>query len=57
MRKFAERLDGVDLSDHAVGVVLDLPERDTRLLVAEGWATLGERRKAVARFATPGTPP
>ena len=37
-RKFAEQLDGVDLRAHDVGDVLDLPEREARLLLAEEWA-------------------
>ena len=36
-RKFAERIDGVDLSTVAVGDVIDLPERKARVLLAEGW--------------------
>jgi len=48
IRKLAERIDGVDLSDHAVGEVLDVPEHDMQLLVAEGWATPRERRTATA---------
>lgn len=37
-KKLAERIDGVDLSGHNVGDVLDLPSRDARLLMAEDWA-------------------
>jgi hypothetical protein len=37
-RKYAECLDGVDLSTHHVGQILELPERDAALLIAEGWA-------------------
>ena len=37
-RKFAEAIDGVNLSGHGVGDRLPLPARDARLLVAEGWA-------------------
>ena len=36
-RKFAEQIDGVDLSKVAVGDVIDLPERQARTLIAEGW--------------------
>jgi hypothetical protein len=36
-RKFAERIDGVDLSNVGVGDIIDLPERKARTLVAEGW--------------------
>jgi hypothetical protein len=37
-RKYAECLDGVDLSECRAGQVLDLSERDAKLLIAEGWA-------------------
>jgi hypothetical protein len=38
-RKYAECIDGVDLTDHRVGQIIDLPERDAALLIAESWAT------------------
>jgi hypothetical protein len=44
-RKLAECIDGVDLSGHKVGDVLELPSRKARLLMAEEWASL-ERRTA-----------
>jgi len=44
-RKLAERIDGIDLSNHEVGEVIDLPDRKARTLVAEGWGVL-ERRSA-----------
>lgn len=37
-RKYAERIDGVDLSEHQVGDRLPLAAREARLLIAEGWA-------------------
>jgi hypothetical protein len=37
-RKFAEFIDGVDLSARRVGDVIEVPSRDARLLVAENWA-------------------
>lgn len=43
-RKYAERLDGVDLSGWAVGDTMDLPPREARLLLAEQWAA-PERRE------------
>jgi hypothetical protein len=42
IRKLAERLNGVDLSKVHVGDSLDLPARDARILIAEGWAELVE---------------
>jgi hypothetical protein len=44
-RKLAERIDGVDLRGKHVGQVLDLPVRAARLLIAEGWAQMVERRR------------
>jgi RNA-binding protein YlmH len=38
-RKFAEAIDGVDLSRRAVGDVFNLSRHDAQLLVAEGWAS------------------
>src|SRR5229473_7407748 len=37
--KFAEAIDGVDLSRRSVGDLIDLPEHDADLLIAEGWAS------------------
>ena len=44
-RKFADQIDGVDLKGQHVGAVLDLPEPEARLLLAEDWA-IAERRAA-----------
>ena len=38
LRKLAERIDGVDLSRHAVGDTFSVSAEDARLLIAEGWA-------------------
>ncbi len=40
IRKLAERINGVDLTKVQVGDSLDLPARDARILIAEGWAQL-----------------
>ena len=40
IRKFAERLDEIDLSEREVGDVLELSDREARILIAEGWAEL-----------------
>lgn len=37
-RKYAEKIDGVDLSRNQVGDLLDLSARDAHMLIAEGWA-------------------
>jgi len=38
IKKFAERIDGVDLSCHDAGDLIDLQRAEARLLLAEGWA-------------------
>ena len=38
VRKLADAIDGVDISDYAVGDVLDLHADEARLLIAEEWA-------------------
>src|SRR5215212_9405160 len=48
-RKYADVLNGVDLSGHDVGDRLPLPPRDAGLLIAEGWASPAsteERRRS-----------
>jgi len=37
-KKFAEFIDGVDLTDSRVGDVIDVPVTDASLLLAERWA-------------------
>ena len=37
-RKFADIIDGVDLTDADVGDRLELPRHDAEVLIAEGWA-------------------
>jgi hypothetical protein len=44
-RKLAEMIDGVDLSAYQVGQVLPLPVAAAKLLIAEKWAELIERRR------------
>jgi hypothetical protein len=38
LRKLAERLDGIDVSEYEEGDVLALPQPQAELLIAEGWA-------------------
>lgn len=40
IRKLANVLDGVNLSNVSVGDCVDLPAKDARLLIAEGWAEI-----------------
>ena len=48
-KKLADRIDGVNLSTSRVGDVLELPEPEARLLIAEDWATPRERRREQSR--------
>ena len=43
IRKFADRIDGVDLRGHEIDEVFDVSPMDARLLMAEEWA-IAERR-------------
>jgi hypothetical protein len=43
-KKYAEEIDGVDLSRNHVGDTLDLPQPQAHLLLAEQWAA-PERRE------------
>ena len=47
-RKYAEKIDGVDLSKNQVGDLMDLPTRDARMLIAEGWAAPCDRDRTDA---------
>ena len=38
LHKFAHVINGIDLTKHAVGDVIDLLPRQADLLIAEGWA-------------------
>jgi hypothetical protein len=49
IRKLADQLDGVNVSDRHVGDVLDLKPEEARALIAEGWATADERRRSSSR--------
>lgn len=37
-RKLADFIDDIDLSRRKVGEIIDLPQREARILIAEGWA-------------------
>jgi hypothetical protein len=62
IRKLAEMIDGVDLSRHETGAILDVSPAEARLLVAEQWAipegragSRGEQpRQYMSRSATRG---
>lgn len=38
IRKLANYLDGIDVSQYRVGDLLDIPKREAELLIAERWA-------------------
>lgn len=44
-RKLSDRIDGVDLKQHVVGDVLDVPPLHGHLLLAEEWAILERRER------------
>ena len=52
-KKYAENIDGVDLADHVVGEMLDLPQEEAQFLLAEKWA-LPDRRREIG--ASPSAP-
>ena len=55
-RKLANYLDGVDVSTHQVGDILELPVREAHLLIAERWATPHIEAPACLQYdATRGT--
>ena len=43
VRKLADRVDGIDLTHFDVGEVIELPEMDGRLIVAERWGEFARR--------------
>jgi len=54
-RKFADLIDGIDLSKAHTGETLDLSPRDAEMLLAEGWAEYagGEQPREKAYEAPP----
>lgn len=55
-RKYAEAIDGVDLSGSKVGDRLELSSRDARILIAEGWAAPCPSEAEPAADETPRKP-
>ena len=55
IRKLAEAIDGVDISDYEVGDVLRLEPDQARLLIAEGWAVdvTPRKRREIRQVTTP----
>jgi hypothetical protein len=54
-KKFANFLDGIDLSRVKAGEHIELSEREARILVAEGWARpiSAAERRAIAADKSP----
>ena len=52
LRKFAQFIDGVDLTHHAVGEVFEMQAPQANLLIAEGWAEVyaGDRVAGSSRL-------
>ncbi len=46
-RKLADRVDGVDLTHFDVGEVIELPDPDGRLVIAERWGVFARRETDV----------
>jgi hypothetical protein len=42
IRKRAEQLDGIDMSAHCAGDVLEVPRYEAELLIAEAWVVADE---------------
>ena len=54
MRKLANYLDGVDVTDVHPGDIIDVAEADAASLIAEGWAErVRENSLKTARSVTP----
>jgi hypothetical protein len=49
IRKHAECIDGVSLHGRKVGDLIELPEREAELLVAEEWAVSDRRKRRKVR--------
>ena len=52
IKKFALRLNGVDLSHANVGECVEFPDEDARMLIDHGWAEVADASSAKAQ--TPG---
>lgn len=58
IKKFAEKIDGVDLTGRSVGDLLNLLPREARLLIAEEWAVPGgDFNSHSSRADVPGPDP
>ena len=48
IRKLADVMDGVDVSNHQVGDVMDLAPGEADVLIAEGWVIEDRRTRSLA---------
>jgi len=48
--KYADWIDGIDLTDRRVGEIIDMPESEARLLVLEQWALPEPREEYASEF-------
>lgn len=53
VHKFAEVLNGIDLSHAEVGDVIEVPPRDAEVLILEGWAVPLDAPEPLADDKTP----
>lgn len=58
-RKFANLINGIDLSHRRPGDVLELTDSEARMLILEGWATASDaglrKRKLIQKKISPET--
>jgi hypothetical protein len=52
-RKYADLIDGIDLSRVEVGDVMNLAADEARILIAEGWATPADFEEKVTDVPQP----
>ena len=52
-RKLSAAIDGIDLSQHWVGDVINLPDTEALILIAEGWAVCVDEAPAAPRDEPP----
>jgi hypothetical protein len=48
VRKLAEQLDGIDMSAHCAGDVIEMPRYEADLLIAEEWAVAVDEPRSAA---------
>ncbi len=56
VRKLAGCVDGIDLNHCTVGDLIDLADRQARIMIAEQWAVFARRASDALTSAAPGEP-